>query len=192
MASTAATLSSTITCAAGCFWGTEKFTNKDFQKRFPGSIKSARVGYMSPNAGAIKNPSYRQVCSGSTGHIEVLEVELNDPAKHFEEFIRFFYMYHDPTTLNRQGNDAGTQYASYIFTYDQEQDRITRKVTAELQDNIDKGVITTYEGKTVHTGIGPAMKFYVAEKEHQGYLATNEGGYCNHMLRFKQWPGPPV
>ena len=72
---------------------------------------------MSPNKNAMKNPSYRQVCSGITGHIEVLNIELNEPTPElFEELIRFFFMFHDPTTLNRQGNDVGKQYGSVIFT----------------------------------------------------------------------------
>jgi hypothetical protein len=77
-----------------CYWGTEKYVVKDFQKRFPDSIKSAAVGFMSPDPNAMKDPSYRQVCSGSTGHVEVLQVELNDPDKHFEELIKFFFMFH--------------------------------------------------------------------------------------------------
>ena len=74
-------LSSHVTLGAGCYWGTEKYVRKDFQKKFPNSVKSATVGFMSANASAQKNPSYAAVCSGATGHVEVLEVELNDPQK---------------------------------------------------------------------------------------------------------------
>ena len=147
---------------------------------------------MSPNDGAVTNPSYRQVCSGSTGHVEVLKVELNEPAKHFEEFIRFFYMYHDPTTKNRQGNDTGSQYASHIFTYDEDQDRIARAVTIELQGKLSRGEISAYEDATINTSITKANAFYPAEQEHQDYLAKNPGGYCNHYFRFKEWPSNPA
>ena len=99
-------ISNTVTLGAGCYWGTEKFIRKDFQKLFPNSIKTATVGFMSPDPNAPKNPSYQAVCSGSTGHVEVLLVELNDPNAHFEELVRFFYMFHDPTTKNRQVSRA--------------------------------------------------------------------------------------
>ncbi|GMH65059.1 hypothetical protein TL16_g04109 [Triparma laevis f. inornata] len=117
-------ITSRVTLGAGCYWGTDKFIVKDFQKRFPGSVKNASVGFMSPDPDAMKDPSYRAVCSGSTGHVEVLDLELTDPQAQYEELIRFFYMFHDPTTKNRQGNDTGSQYSSYIFTYDSEQSKI--------------------------------------------------------------------
>ena len=91
-----------LRCIAGCYWGTEKFIVKDFQKKFPGSISKASVGFMSPDKDAMENPSYRQVCSGTTGHVEVLYVELDDPEKTFEPLVRFFFQFHDPTTKNKQ------------------------------------------------------------------------------------------
>ena len=91
----------------GCYWGTEKYVKKDFQKKYPGSIKSARVGFMSttPNNN-IKDPTYRQVCTGQTGYVEVLLVELESPETTLEPLIKFFFQFHDPTTKNRQGNDT--------------------------------------------------------------------------------------
>lgn len=171
----------------GCYWGTEKFVVKDFQKKFPGSIKKAQVGFMSPDPNAIENPSYRQVCSGSTGHVEVLYVELNDPTKTYEELIRFFFQFHDPTTLNRQGNDSGTQYASAIFCGDDKQKKIAQKVKGELQELVTAGKVR-YAGKQVVTGIFNMNPFYPAHEEHQAYLEKNPSGYCNHMYRFKEWP----
>lgn len=173
---------------AGCYWGTEKFIVKDFQKQFPRSIKTASVGFMSPDPNAMKNPSYRQVCSGMTGHVEVLYVELNDPVKHFEPLIRFFYQFHDPTTLNRQGNDAGTQYASFIFCGDQTQQEIANKVTEELQELVNKKKITRYQGSEITTKITSINDYYPAHEEHQAYLEKNPSGYCNHFYRFKSWP----
>jgi peptide-methionine (S)-S-oxide reductase len=182
-----ASIASTFALGAGCYWGTEKFIVKDFQKQFPGSIKDAKVGFMSPDKDAMKNPSYRQVCSGSSGHVEVLTVELNNPEL-FEELIRFFFTFHDPTTLNRQGNDAGTQYASVIFCSDAEQTKIATKVKDELQQLVGGGKITSYTDGTIHTGIVDYTEFYPAHDEHQEYLAKNPSGYCNHRYRFKGWP----
>ena len=171
----------------GCYWGTEKFVVKDFQKQFPGSIKDAKVGFMSPDKDAMENPSYRQVCSGETGHVEVLWVELEDPATTFEPLIRFFFQFHDPTTLNAQGNDVGTQYASAIFCGDDEQKRIAEKVKNELQSLIDAGKVK-YRMNKVETGIFDTNPFYPAHEEHQDYLTKNPLGYCNHAYRFKEWP----
>mmetsp|Transcript_9207 Transcript_9207/g.25881 ORF Transcript_9207/g.25881 Transcript_9207/m.25881 type:complete len:233 (+) Transcript_9207:138-836(+) len=187
-APSAGVIESTVALGAGCYWGTEKFIKKDFQKRYPDSIKSAKVGFMSPNPDAVKNPSYRAVCSGSTGHVEVLNVELNDPEKHYEELIKFFFMFHDPTTKDRQGNDAGTQYASVIFTAGDEQARIAEKVKVELQGLVDAKKVARYANSKVETKIVAANPFYEAHAEHQEYLMKNPSGYCNHFFRFKDWP----
>lgn len=182
-------ISTTLALGAGCYWGTEKFIVKDFQKKFPGVIRDAKVGFMSPDKNAKKNPSYRQVCSGTTSHVEVLNVELNNPSPElFEELIRFFFSFHDPTTKNRQGNDRGTQYASIIFVKDKVQSEIATRVRAELQQFIEEKKVKAYSQKTIATGIVEYTDFYEAEKEHQEYLAQNPLGYCNHRIRFKQWP----
>jgi peptide-methionine (S)-S-oxide reductase len=149
------------------------------------------VGFMSPDPNAMKNPSYRQVCSGSTGHVEVLNVELSknsSTAEVFEELCKFLFMFHDPTTLNRQGNDVGTQYASIIFCTSPEQKAIANKVMAELQKAIDEKRVTAYQGKKVETGVVDYTVFYEAHEEHQEYLFKNPNGYCNHRYRFKEWP----
>ena len=102
--------------------------------------------------------------------------------------MRFFYQFHDPTTNNRQGNDMGTQYASAVFVYDDDQMRIAEKVKKEVNGLLQKGVITTYAHDEVKTKIAKATVFYPAEEEHQDYLAKNPGGYCNHYMRFKEFP----
>lgn len=92
-------ISKTLAIGAGCYWGTQKYIEKDFQKRFPGTIASASVGFMSPNESAKANPSYREVCTGTTGHVEVLNVELSKEGATeamFEELIKFTFMFHDP------------------------------------------------------------------------------------------------
>lgn len=147
---------------------------------------------MSPDPDAMKDPSYRQVCSGSTGHVEVLKIELSKEASNsdlFEDLMKFFFTFHDPTTLNRQGNDAGTQYASVIFCSSPEQKEIAAKVKAELQSAMDAGKLATqYQQKKVETGIVDYTTFYEAHDEHQEYLMKNPLGYCNHRYRFQDWP----
>ena len=182
-------ISSTLALGAGCYWGTEKYIVKDFQKKFPGAIADAKVGFMNPDPNGMKNPSYRQVCSGATGHVEVLNVELaNATPELFEELIKFFFMFHDPTTKNRQGNDVGTQYASVIFCSDATQTEIANKVMKELQEAMDKNKVTSYLQPTVNTGIVDYTEFFEAHAEHQEYLFKNPNGYCNHRFRFREWP----
>ena len=136
----------------------------------------------------ISKPDYRQVCSGTTGYVEVLYVEMNDPEAHFEELIKFFFQFHDPTTKNRQGNDEGTQYASVIFCDGNEQMNIATKVKAELQKLMDTGKINMYSSEEVTTVITATTPFIEAHEEHQEYLAKNPLGYCNHAFRFTEWP----
>jgi|EP00979_Chaetoceros_neogracilis_P013861 peptide-methionine (S)-S-oxide reductase len=181
-------ISSIVSLGAGCYWGTEKYIKRDFQARFPDSIKQTAVGFMSPDKDHPKNPSYRQVCTGTSGHVEVLNVELNDPVTHFEELIKFFFLFHDPTTANRQGNDVGSQYSSAIFVEDEEQRQIVNKVISDLQSALDDGKVTAYHGKKVSTNVHDSTEFYPAHEEHQEYLMKNPNGYCNHYMRIKKWP----
>mmetsp|Transcript_12125 Transcript_12125/g.18779 ORF Transcript_12125/g.18779 Transcript_12125/m.18779 type:complete len:198 (-) Transcript_12125:12-605(-) len=192
-------VSSTVVLGAGCYWGTEKYIKMDFQKKFPGSVKSTKVGFMNPDPDGMANPSYREVCSGSTGHVEVLQLELQDPDKHYEEVLKFFFQFHDPTTMNRQGNDVGTQYASYIFTNGDDQLKIAKRVKEELQTlmnqkKVNYGGVGGILGKMgmgkakVTTQISPTTTFYEATNDHQEYLMKNPRGYCNHRIRFHEWP----
>lgn len=135
----------------------------------------------------IKKPTYKDLCTGNSGHVEVLYVELEDPSNHFEELIRFFFTFHDPTLKDRQGNDRGFQYSSWIFCGDDEQYGIAKKVRGELQAAIDQRKYTVFATRTVHTQLCDLKEFTVAEAEHQNYLAKNPTGYCNHRLRTKQW-----
>jgi peptide-methionine (S)-S-oxide reductase len=119
--------------------------------------------------------------------VEVLLVELNDPETSFEPLIRFFFQFHDPTTVDRQGNDSGSQYSSVIFCDDEEQKKLSNKVKNELQDLVTAGKVK-YAGKKVVTGIVDSNPFYAADEDHQRYLEKNPGGYCNHRIQFKEWP----
>lgn len=173
---------------AGCFWGTEKFFRDDFGAKFPSSNIIGQVGYMGPKT-AIANPSYSEVCSGKTGHVEVYRFTFDGNENTYEELVRFFYTFHNPTTLNEQGNDRGTQYASVIYCYDDDQKQIAKDVTKSLQQVLDSSQGSVYRGgdSKVRTDIRDATVFYPATSEHQEYLRKNPWGYCNHKLWF-EWP----
>ncbi|KAJ3298927.1 Peptide-methionine (S)-S-oxide reductase [Borealophlyctis nickersoniae] len=150
------------TFGAGCFWGVEK----SFKRKFGSKLRTAQVGYAGGNAA---NPTYRQVCTGQTGHAEVLQVEYDPSELDYPTLIDFFYRSHDPTTKNRQGNDAGTQYRSAIFYHNDQQKEIAEQVTEKVRPYFGKaGIATTIE---------PVGKFYPAEDYHQAYLEKNPHGY---------------
>jgi len=175
---------------AGCYWGTEKYFRYNFQKKFPklGKISKGAVGFMGPES-APENPSYRQVCNGDTGHVEVYNFEYYGGNEYFEALVRYFFQFHDPTTLNRQGNDRGTQYASVIYCYTDDQYEIATKVKKELQHLVSiKRLGKVYQSSTVATDIRRSTIFYPAHEEHQDYLTINPNGYCNHRMRFNDWP----
>lgn len=182
---------STRACfGAGCYWGTEKFFKSDFGvKVFKGSgrVKSGKVGFMNPDNTAPPDPSYREVCSGRTGYVEVYDFEFEGDEKTYEDLCRHFFMFHDPTTIDKQGNDRGTQYASAIFVYDEMQEKIATKVINEFETRLKSEKNTGYAMKEVVTYIAQATKFYPAEDYHQEYLDNNPGGYCNHGYRINMW-----
>ncbi|GAB7350168.1 hypothetical protein MBLNU459_g0833t1 [Dothideomycetes sp. NU459] len=160
------------TVAAGCFWGVEHMYRHNFPKD---AVLDARVGYIGGNT---QNPGYRAVCTGNTGHAEALQLVFNPDKVSYRTLLEFFYKMHDPTTRNRQGPDTGSQYRSGIFTHDDEQDKIAREVTKQVQEQWWK------DGKVV-TEILPAGEWWDAETYHQLYLDKNPGGYeCpSHFLR---------
>eukprot|EP01088_Endostelium_zonatum_P008244 TRINITY_DN2092_c0_g1_i1.p1 TRINITY_DN2092_c0_g1~~TRINITY_DN2092_c0_g1_i1.p1 ORF type:complete len:221 (-),score=43.51 TRINITY_DN2092_c0_g1_i1:21-683(-) len=157
------------TFGAGCFWGTEKF----FEEEFKDALSKLSVGYM---GGDTVEPTYRDVCTGQTGHAEVLQVEYYPKKVDYKDLCRYFWRMHDPTTLNRQGNDSGTQYRSVIFYHNEDQKKDAEEVKEEIQKK--------YKNRHVVTEISPATKYYPAEDYHQKYLKNNPGGYCNHSLRW--------
>jgi peptide methionine sulfoxide reductase msrA/msrB len=155
------------TLAGGCFWGME-----DIIRKIPGILET-RVGYA---GGKTKNPTYEDVSRGDTGHAETIEVVFDPSRITYEEILGYFFRMHDPTTLNRQHNDVGTQYRSAIFYHDEEQRRIAEKVKAEVERS----------GKwkrPIVTEIVPAGEFWEAEGYHQKYLEKHPGGYTCHYLR---------
>jgi peptide-methionine (S)-S-oxide reductase len=148
----------------GCFWGAER---KFWQA--PGVYTTA-VGYA---GGLTPNPTYEEVCSGRTGHAEVVRVVFDPRATSYEALLALFWEDHDPTQGMRQGNDVGTQYRSGIYVYSDEQRRL-----AEASRDAYQRALTAAGHGEITTEILPAPEFYFAEDYHQQYLAKNPGGYC--------------
>jgi peptide-methionine (S)-S-oxide reductase len=174
-----------VSFGAGCYWGTEKFLRHNFATKtsVPGRIEHGQVGFMGPKS-APTNPSYEDVCTGATGHVEVYDLEFQGGEAYFEAMVRFFFQFHDPTTLNKQGNDGGTQYASVIYCYDRIQHRIATKVKAELQQLLTDKLVPekTFKGATVTTDIRMVeAPFFPAHEAHQDYLMKNPR--CVAVLR---------
>ncbi|MES2678605.1 MAG: peptide-methionine (S)-S-oxide reductase MsrA [Bacteroidota bacterium] len=160
----------TATFGAGCFWCVEAV----FQ-RLDGVI-SVKSGYM---GGAIKNPTYKEVCSGLTGHAEVAEIVYDKSKIGFDELLEVFWKTHDPTTVNQQGNDHGTQYRSAVFYHNDEQKKLAEKYKKELN------TAKAYPNPVV-TEITAASAFYVAEDYHQDYYNSNGGQpYCKFVIQPK-------
>ena len=151
----------------GCFWGAEKAF-----WQHP-NIYSTQVGY---SGGSSPNPSYRLVCSGTSGHVEVVRVVYDPTRTRFAELLKIFWENHDPTQGNKQGNDEGTQYRSVIFVSSEEQLR-----QAELSKQLFQEALTQ-KGfpRRITTEIALAPEFYYAEDYHQQYLHDNPDGYCGH------------
>jgi len=145
------------TFAAGCFWGVET----DFRK--VEGVSDAQVGYI---GGKSENPTYKQVCSSTTGHAEAVELEFDPQKVTFQHLLSLFFTMHDPTQMNRQGPDVGSQYRSAVFYHDEEQKKAAEAVIADLSKT-----------RTIATEVVPAERFWRAEEYHQQYHAKN-GGSC--------------
>lgn len=178
--STSTTQPQIATFASGCFWGVEHIFLKHFPPSENKGILSTSVGYTGGKEDVV-DPTYRQVCSGSTDHAEAVKIEF-DPAKvSYDELVEFFYRTHDPTTANRQGADTGTQYRSAIFYHTPEQKSVAERVTQEVQAKH-----FAPKGEKIVTEIVPAGRWYDAEDYHQLYLFKNPTGYqCpTHRLHW--------
>ncbi len=160
----------TATFGSGCFWCTEAIFSR------LNGVVSVVSGY---SGGTTENPTYEEVCSGNTGHAEVCQITFDSTIISFDELLEVFWKTHDPTTLNRQGADVGTQYRSVIFYHTEEQKKSAEHYKDELnRDNI--------WGKPVVTEISPFTKFYPAEKYHQDYYENNpRQGYCSFVIAPK-------
>lgn len=160
----------TATFAGGCFWCTEAV----FQ-RLQG-VASVIPGYI---GGTIKNPAYREICTGRTGHAEAIQITFDTAAISYEELLEVFFATHDPTTLNRQGNDVGTQYRSEIFYHDDQQRATAEQFIALLEKE------KVYPNPIV-TAVSTATTFYVAEEEHHNYFNDHRSQpYCQVIINPK-------
>ncbi len=152
----------------GCFWCTEAVYLE------AKGVTKVESGYM---GGAQPNPTYEQVCTGETGHAEVVRLEFDPSQISYRDLLVIFFTIHDPTTLNRQGNDVGTQYRSVIFFQDDEQEATARQVVAEMAHVWDAPIVTE---------LSPAAPFYKAEDYHQNYFAQHPlQGYCAFVVAPK-------
>lgn len=160
-------MNETATLAGGCFWCTEAIF-----KRLKG-VSSVLPGY---SGGTIQNPTYEQVCSGSTGHAEAIQIAFDPNLIPFEKILDIFWHTHNPTTLNQQGNDVGTQYRSVIFYHDEKQKQIAEKSKEEIEKE------QLYPDPIV-TEIVPFEKFYEAENYHKDYFDRNKNkSYCTMVI----------
>lgn len=158
------------TFGSGCFWCTEAVF-----ERLNG-VHSVVSGY---SGGSVENPTYEEVCNGTTGHAEVTQITYDPDVITFDELLEVFWKTHDPTTLNRQGNDIGTQYRSVIFYQDEEQKKLAEKYKEELDRSgaWDKPIVTE---------ISPLTNFFKAEDYHQDYYQNNPNqGYCAFVIAPK-------
>lgn len=157
----------TTTLAGGCFWCLEAV-----YLRLEG-VQSVVSGYM---GGHVARPTYRQVCDGNTGHAEVVQIQFDPSVLSYRDLLDVFFTIHDPTTLNRQGNDVGTQYRSAIFYHSEAQKQSAQSVIGELT------AAGAFDGRIV-TEVTPATVFYRAEDYHQDYFARNaEQPYCQFVV----------
>jgi peptide-methionine (S)-S-oxide reductase len=160
----------TATLGGGCFWCTEAV-----YQQMKGVI-SVLPGY---SGGHIKNPSYKEVCNGTTGHAEVVQISFNPSVVTFTEILEVFFQVHDPTTLNRQGADVGTQYRSVIFYHSEEQKQTAVKMIEKLN------AVKLFP-KPVVTGVAPFVHFYEAEGYHKDYFSKNPNQpYCRMVVAPK-------
>jgi peptide-methionine (S)-S-oxide reductase len=163
-------VNSVATLAAGCFWCVEAV----FQKLK--GVEKVESGYM---GGTIKNPTYKEVCTGQTGHAEVCQISFNPTIISFEELLEVFWKTHDPTTLNRQGGDIGTQYRSAVFYHDAAQKQIAENIKNDLGQSgaFNAPIVTSFEEVSV---------FYKAENYHQDYFNLNgHNPYCQMVVKPK-------
>ena len=157
----------TATLGGGCFWCLEAVF-----KEMEG-VRSVVSGYA---GGEDPNPTYKEVCSGTTGHAEVVQIAFDPAITSYRELLAVFFTIHDPTTLNRQGADVGTQYRSAVFTHSPAQEQAAREVVTEL---VEEGVYS----RPVVTEVTPLTKFHQAEESHQDYYRRNPTqGYCRAVI----------
>ena len=157
-----------ITLGGGCFWCIEAVFEQ------VEGVLAVESGYCN---GRVRNPSYEEVCEGNTGHAEVVRVRFDNQSLSLRQVLEIFFVVHDPTSLNRQGNDVGTQYRSGVYWHDEEQASLVRAVVAELDAELGGKVVTELAAET---------NYWPAEGYHQHYFANHPGqGYCAYVVAPK-------
>lgn len=160
----------TTTLGGGCFWCIEAVFSE---------LKGVQLAESGYSGGKIDNPTYEQVCSGSTGHAEVVQIKFNPEIISFKEILEIFFTVHNPTTLNRQGNDVGSQYRSVIFYHSEEQREIAQEIITELNGSKKRS-------NTIVTELTSFDKFYKAKEYHQNYFKLNSSQpYCKVVIEPK-------
>ena len=161
-------MTETAIFAGGCFWCTEAI----FQNLH--GVISVEPGYI---GGSAENPTYEQVCSNTTGHVEVAQITFNPKEVLFQKLLEIFFQTHDPTSMDKQGSDTGSQYRSVIFYHNEKQKQITEKFLKQIQNNFERPIVTE---------IKSLEKFYPAENYHQDYYKKNPfAPYCLLVIRPK-------
>jgi peptide-methionine (S)-S-oxide reductase len=156
------------TLGGGCFWCLEAV-----YLEMQGVLK-VESGYM---GGMVPNPDYHSVCTGRTGHIEIVQVTFDPTVASYRDILEVFFAIHDPTSIDRQGNDSGTQYRSAIFYHNEEQRRLAEEIIVELSDDFSLPIVTE---------VRPAETFYIAEDYHQNYFRNNpQQPYCAYVVSPK-------
>jgi peptide-methionine (S)-S-oxide reductase len=156
------------TLGGGCFWCIEAVYQQ---------LKGVQLVESGYTGGHVKEPNYAQVCEGTTGHAEVVRVSFDTSVVSYRDILEIFFTIHDPTTLNRQGNDVGTQYRSVIYYHSAEQQHTAKTVIAEMANIWDGAIVTE---------LSPAETFYIAEDYHQNYFQNNPNqGYCAFVVAPK-------
>ena len=155
------------TLAGGCFWGVEELFRQQL------GVLGVEVGY---TGGSVPNPTYEQVKAGQTGHAEAVRITFDESVTTYEALLRFFFRMHDPTTINSQGGDIGSQYRSAIFVHDEDQRRVAEQALANEKKS-------GFWQKPIVTEIVDACLWWRAEEYHQDYLVKNPDGYNCHWVR---------
>ena len=157
-----------IVFGGGCFWCVESCFNM---------LKGVHEAVSGYSGGTVDNPTYEAVCTGETGHAEVVQITFNSRVISYKELVEIFLTTHDPTTLNRQGADVGTQYRSVIYFHNDSQKELAKQTIDELSKYFDKPIVTE---------LSPLQKFHEAEDYHQNYYQNNETqGYCSFVITPK-------
>lgn len=174
-----------FTGAAGCFWGTEAF----FVRKFGTALSEVQVGYI---GGSVANPTYKQVCKGDTGHAQAVTFKFNPNQVCYNDLLKYFFCFHNPTTLNEQGHDSGTHYRSAIFYHSLEQKDMAEKMIVDFNtpgSDFNQKLIKAFgDHSTVVTTVedGINQKFWRAEDYHQAFLRDNPIEYSDHKIYIDQ------